>query len=79
VVEVVVLASLVSLGVVSLVRCLEVAIEDWEVAQRIADLRRHVGLGRQGPSLELAGRGEGVAAIATALVMPGAGKSESNA
>jgi hypothetical protein len=37
--EVVVLTSLVFLGLVSFVRCLEVAIDDWEFAGRIAHLR----------------------------------------
>jgi hypothetical protein len=37
--EVVVLTSLVFLGLVSFVRCLEIAIDDWEFAARIAHLR----------------------------------------
>ncbi|MBO0728181.1 MAG: hypothetical protein J2P57_02910 [Acidimicrobiaceae bacterium] len=37
--EVVVLTSLTFLGLVSFVRCLEIAIDDWEFAGRIAHLR----------------------------------------
>lgn len=37
--EVVVLTSLLFLGLVSFVRCLEIAIDDWEFAGRIAHLR----------------------------------------
>jgi hypothetical protein len=37
--EVIVLSSLLFLGVVSFLRCLEIAIDDWEFAGRIAHLR----------------------------------------